>query len=107
MFEGGFGIASMIEKRAAQRFKVLKGGKVALEDGLVACIVRNMSSTGVAVEFPQRTDLPPTFTLVIERDRLRRRCRPVWSNARRAGLAFCQEDARPAIETAEPPRAWR
>jgi hypothetical protein len=34
-------------------------------------------------------DLPPTFTLVIERDRFARRCRAVWSNAPRAGMAFC------------------
>jgi len=34
-------------------------------------------------------DLPPTFTLRIARDRLARRCRPVWSDARRVGMAFC------------------
>jgi hypothetical protein len=80
---------AMIEKRAAQRLRVLKGGTVAIDGGRVACTVRNMSSTGAAVEFAQRVDLPPTFTLVIERDRFARRCRPVWSNRRRAGMAFC------------------
>jgi PilZ domain-containing protein len=79
----------MIEKRVAQRFKVLKGGMVAIEGGRIACTVRNMSSTGAAVEFPQRVDLPPSFTLVIERDRFSRRCRPVWTDKRRAGMAFC------------------
>jgi hypothetical protein len=79
----------MIEKRAAQRFKVLKGGLVAIEGSSIPCTVRNMSSTGVAVEFAQRVDLPSTFTLRIERDRFARRCRPVWSNKRRAGMAFC------------------
>ena len=79
----------MIEKRVAQRFKVLKGGKVALDGGSIACTVRNMSSTGAAVEFAQRVDLPPTFTLLIERDAFARRCRPVWRNERRVGMAFC------------------
>lgn len=79
----------MIEKRAAPRFRVLKGGSVAIERGTIPCTVRNMSSTGVAVEFAQRVDLPPSFTLVIERDRFSRRCRPVWTNARRVGMAFC------------------
>jgi len=79
----------MIEKRAAQRFKVLKGGLVAIEGGSIPCTVRNMSSTGVAVEFAQRVDLPSTVTLRIERDAFSRRCRPVWSNKRRAGMAFC------------------
>jgi hypothetical protein len=79
----------MIEKRAAQRFKVLKGGLVAIEGGSIPCTVRNMSSTGVAVEFAQRVDLPSTFTLRIERDAFSRRCRPVWRNQRRVGMAFC------------------
>jgi hypothetical protein len=79
----------MIEKRAAPRFRVLKGGSVAIERGTIPCTVRNMSSTGAAVEFAQRVDLPPSFTLVIERDRFSRRCRPVWTNARRVGMAFC------------------
>lgn len=79
----------MIEKRAAQRFKVLKGGIVTIEGGSIACTVRNMSATGAAVDFAQRVDLPPTFTLVIERDQFARRCRPVWCNERRVGMAFC------------------
>jgi hypothetical protein len=79
----------MIEKRAAQRFRVLKGGVVAVEGGNIPCTVRNMSSSGAAVDFAQRVDLPPTFTLLIERDHFARRCRPVWSNERRVGMAFC------------------
>jgi PilZ domain-containing protein len=89
-FENLFcGFATMIEKRAAPRFKVLKGGMAAVDGGNIPCTVRNMSSTGAAVEFAQRVDLPSTFTLVIERDRFSRRCRPVWNNKRRVGLAFC------------------
>lgn len=79
----------MIEKRAALRSRVFKGGTVAIDGGSIPCTVRNMSSSGVAVEFAQRVDLPPTFTLRIERDRFSRRCRPVWRNQRRAGIAFC------------------
>jgi hypothetical protein len=79
----------MIEKRAAPRFKVLKGGVVALDGGSIACTVRNMSSSGAAVDFAQPVDLPASFTLLIERDQFARRCRPVWSSERRVGLAFC------------------
>jgi PilZ domain-containing protein len=89
MFESCFGFVTMIEKRAAPRFKVLKGGLVAIDGGSIPCTVRNMSSTGAAVDFMQAVDLPPTFTLVIERDRFARRCRPVWRNERRVGVAFC------------------
>jgi hypothetical protein len=79
----------MIEKRTAPRFKVLKGGTIAIDGGSIACTVRNMSSTGAAVDFAEHVDLPPTFTLLIERDHFERRCRPVWSNERRVGMAFC------------------
>ena len=79
----------MIEKRAAQRSRVFKGGMVVVDGGGIPCTVRNMSSSGVAVEFAQRVDLPATVTLRIERDHLSRRCRPVWRNERRVGMAFC------------------
>ena len=80
---------TMIEKRAAPRFKVLKGGVVTIDGGNIACTVRNMSTTGVAADFAQTVDLPETFTLVIERDHFARRCRAVWTNERRVGMAFC------------------
>jgi hypothetical protein len=80
---------TMNEKRAAPRFKVLKGGVVSLDGGSIPCTVRNMSSTGAAADFAQAVDLPATFTLLIERDRFARRCRPVWSDRQRVGMAFC------------------
>jgi len=89
MFDGCFGFVTMIEKRAAPRFKVLKGGTVDHSGGSIPCTVRNMSSSGAAVEFTGRVDLPATFMLLIERDHFARRCRPVWSNERRVGMAFC------------------
>jgi PilZ domain-containing protein len=90
MFASCFGFKTMIEKRAAPRFKVLKGGTVAIDSGSIPCTVRNLSSSGAAVEFTQAVYLPPTFTLVIERDHFARRCRAVWRNERRIGMAFCQ-----------------
>ena len=78
----------MIEKRAAQRFRVFKGGRIAFGGGGVACTVRNMSTSGAAVDLEQQIALPPSFMLLIERDRFKRRCRPVWHNDKRVGLAF-------------------
>ena len=82
-------MCAMIEKREAQRFKVLKGGVVTVDGGSIPCTVRNMSSTGAAVVFAQRGDRPPTFTMLSERYHYARRCRAVWSNQRRVGMAFC------------------
>ena len=76
------------EKRAAPRHKVLKGATIAFDGSGVACTVRNLSSTGAALEVASHVSLPPSFMLVIESDQLIRRCHPVWSNDKRIGVAF-------------------
>ena len=77
-----------IEKRGARRYRVLKGATIAYEGNGLACTVRNLSSSGAAIELASAVSLPPSFMLVIETDRLIRRCHPVWSNDRRVGVAF-------------------
>jgi len=76
------------EKRVAPRFRVLKGATIAFGGNGLECTVRNLSATGAALELPSPVDLPPSFMLVIEADQFIRRCRPVWSNDRRIGVAF-------------------
>ncbi|WP_291859985.1 PilZ domain-containing protein [Bradyrhizobium sp.] len=77
-----------IEKRAVPRFRVLKGATIAFDGCGVACIVRNLSSSGAAIDLTSRVSLPPSFMLVIEKDQFIRRCHPVWSNGKRTGVAF-------------------
>ena len=79
---------SVTEKRAAPRHRVLKGGTIAFDGSGVACTVRNLSSSGAAIDVASGVRLPPSFMLVIEADRFIRRCRPVWSNDKRVGVAF-------------------
>jgi len=78
----------MTERRQSPRRKVLKGAKIAFADEGIACTVRNLSTTGAGLDVPNALGLPPTFMLVIERDGFMRRCRPVWCNDRRVGVAF-------------------
>ena len=77
-----------IEKRAARRYRVLKGATIAFDGSGVACTVRNLSSSGAAVELASRASLPPSFMLVIEKDQFIRRSHPVWTNDKRIGVAF-------------------
>jgi hypothetical protein len=77
-----------IEKRSAPRYKVLKGATIAFGGNGVECTVRNLSSRGAAIEVTNPVGLPPSFVLVIEADQFIRRCRPVWRNDRRIGVAF-------------------
>jgi hypothetical protein len=68
---------------------VLKHGTLAFGGGGgVDCMVRNISSGGARVDIANPVGVPPTFTLVIEVDQFMRRCRAVWSNDNRIGVAF-------------------
>jgi hypothetical protein len=78
----------MTERRQSPRRKVLKGARIAFADEGIACTVRNLSATGAGLDVPNALSLPPSFMLVIERDGFMRRCRPVWCNERRVGVAF-------------------
>jgi len=77
-----------IEKRAARRHRVLKGGTIAFDGNGVPCTVRNLSSKGAAFDLASSIRLPPSFVLVIEADQLIRRCHPIWSSDKRVGVAF-------------------
>ena len=81
-------IAPLIEKRSAPRYKVLKGATIAFGGNGVECTVRNLSSTGAALDVAGPAGLPPSFMLVIEADQFIRRCRPVWRSDKRIGVAF-------------------
>lgn len=78
----------MIEKRAAQRHRVFKGGTITFESSGVACTVRNMSEGGAAIDLDTSVTVPQSFKLWIARDNFMRNCRTVWRNDKRIGLAF-------------------
>jgi PilZ domain len=78
----------IVEKRSVQRHKVLKGATIAFDGNGIECIVRNLSPDGAAIDVAAPARLPPSFVLVIEADRLIRRCRPIWHSDRRVGVAF-------------------
>jgi hypothetical protein len=76
------------EKRAARRYRVLKGGTIAFDGNGIACTVRNLSTHGAAIEVAGSVALPPSFMLLIEADQFIRRCRSVWASEKRIGVAF-------------------
>jgi hypothetical protein len=79
----------MIEKRAAPRHRVLKGGTLAFDDGCsVDCTVRDMSSSGARIEVANPIGVPHYFTLVIAADQFVRPGHAVWRNEQRIGIAF-------------------
>jgi hypothetical protein len=79
----------MIERRTAQRHRVLKQGALAFSGGGGAdCMVRNISESGARIEITSPFGLPASFTLVIATDHFLRPCHAVWSADRRIGVAF-------------------
>ncbi|UQR60558.1 PilZ domain-containing protein [Bradyrhizobium sp. C-145] len=80
----------MIERRATQRHRVFKGGRITFENSGIACTVRNISTGGAAVDLDAPTTLPQSFKLSISCDNFVRTCRPVWRSDKRVGLAFVQ-----------------
>jgi hypothetical protein len=77
-----------MEKRLAQRRRVLKAGVIVCRAGTLNCMVRNLSEQGAALDLESLIALPHDFTLVIPTDGARYFCRGVWRNGARIGVAF-------------------
>ena len=48
----------------------------------------NVSEDGAGIELPTKLYTPATFKLMLERDRIIRVCRLVWSSDTRIGVVF-------------------
>jgi len=79
----------MVESRRASRLHVLKTATIKLVGGgTINCLVRNLSSTGAALEVSNQAGIPERFILVTPGDGLHRPCRTVWRNEHRIGIMF-------------------
>jgi hypothetical protein len=52
------------------------------------CRVLNISTEGAAIDVPNAAFIPQRFQLMTEKDRLIRKCRVVWIQQNRIGVAF-------------------
>ena len=78
----------MNEKRATQRDRVLKAGKIEFGSSAINCMVRNITELGAMIDVTSPIGIPDRFTLALETDGLRKYCRLVWWNYKRIGVAF-------------------
>jgi hypothetical protein len=78
----------MVETRSAPRQRVLKAGTIEFGGGAINCLVRNLSTTGAALEISSQVGIPDIFTLFVPSDGLRLRCDVVWRKKYRIGVAF-------------------
>jgi PilZ domain len=78
----------MVETRRAPRYRVLKAATIDFGGGAIDCTVRNLSTTGAAIEVPNQIGIPENFTLVVPDDGLHLPCHVVWRNGYRIGVTF-------------------
>jgi hypothetical protein len=81
----------MVEDRIAPRHRVNKQAKINYGGDKYACIVRDISTTGAALELPDLISQvlkANAFTLEIPEDRLTLPCRVVWQSGYRMGVTF-------------------
>jgi PilZ domain len=81
----------MADTRIAPRYRINKPAFAEYGGDRYPCVVRDLSTTGAAIEFPDIVNLIPiagAFTLVIPDDGLRLACHAVWKRGYRMGVAF-------------------
>jgi hypothetical protein len=78
----------MVETRIAPRYRVMKPAEIEHGAEKIPCTVRDLSTTGAAIEVPNPPAVPAEFTLVVPEDGLRLRCRVVRRTAFRIGVVF-------------------
>ncbi|WP_084292908.1 PilZ domain-containing protein [Bradyrhizobium sp. WSM3983] len=81
----------MVETRVAPRFRVRKPAILEHWGAKFPCTVRDISTTGAALEFSsliRSLGIPTKFNLVIPEDSLRLPCHVVWQREYRMGVTF-------------------
>lgn len=78
----------MVETRIAPRHRVNKAAKIEYGGDKIACIIRDISVTGAALEISGIDRIPTEFMLIVPEDRLKLPCRVVWRREFRIGVAF-------------------
>jgi hypothetical protein len=77
-----------MERRAAQRRRVLQGASIEFDGRTVECVLKNISATGAALQIDRRLCIPHEFKLNIAHGKICQNCRVVWRKEALIGLAF-------------------
>jgi hypothetical protein len=78
----------VVETRVAPRIRVMKAAKINYGGDKYPCVVRDISSTGAALEFSGLIRIPDEFTLIMPDERLKLLCRVVWRRDYRVRVRF-------------------
>ena len=78
----------MVETRAASGYRVAKSAQIEYRGHKINCTVRDLSTSGAALDVSDPTIVPAKFTLVLLEDGLKLPCRVVRRMDFRIGIAF-------------------
>jgi hypothetical protein len=76
------------DARHSLRHRVLKSGSIRFGDVAVPCVLRNLSTTGVALDIGQHGGIPDQFTLIVHAENKIHSCTVIWRKEKRLGVAF-------------------
>jgi hypothetical protein len=76
----------MDERRRAPRQRTFKTGSITLPHGIVDCLIRNMSDTGMLLEFLEPPLIPDDFDLLVKPEMTRVQCHVARRKALKIGV---------------------
>ncbi|HVV80512.1 MAG TPA: PilZ domain-containing protein [Pseudolabrys sp.] len=94
------------ERRKVPRRRTLKAGLIAFNRAAtIECQVRNLSPIGACLDVPSQIGIPDEFTLVVDHERLKKKCRVIWRKPTRLGVEFEADELARGPAAAEPQSA--
>ena len=78
----------MANKRRAARYPLMKAATIKFAGGAISCIVRDLSTSGAALDVRNEMEIPTRFVLALPSEGLQMACRILWRKERRVGVAF-------------------
>jgi PilZ domain len=78
----------MTERRATTRQRVFKAGTIEFDGTDIECTIRNVSTSGAALDVPNPAGIPHEITINFVARNIRQRGYIVWRTARRVGVSF-------------------
>jgi hypothetical protein len=94
------------ERRKVPRHRTLKAGLISFNRAAtIECQVRNLSPVGACLDVSSQIGIPDEFTLVVDHERLKKKCRVIWRKPTRLGVEFEAEKLTSGPAAAEPQTA--
>jgi hypothetical protein len=87
-----------VERRKLPRHRTLKAGLIGFNRAsTIECRVRNLSPIGACLDVAGQIGIPDEFTLLVEHEQLKKKCRVIWRTPTRLGVQFLAEKLTPDI----------